>query len=135
VLAAPTLLTGIWAVFAPASWYADFGAGVAPPSAFGHYNEHFVQDLGSGYLGVAAVLVWAAVYLQRELVQGALIAFLVFTVPHLVIHVTEDGDLDRAGYWFTIGSLGFGLLLALWVWRTATRIEVPAHTSRRAAGG
>lgn len=121
VLAAPTLITGLWAVFAPASWYADYGHGIAPPSAFGAYNEHFVQDLGSGYLGIGAVLVCAAVWLQRQVVTTALIGFLAFTVPHFVVHVVEAGALDRAGYLFTTGVLLAAGLVALWVWRLNAR--------------
>lgn len=129
LLAAPTVITGVWAIFAPASWYADYGNGVAPPSAFGAYNEHFVQELGSGYLGLGAVLVWATVLVRRELVQGALIGFLVFTGPHFLIHVIEAGKLDRAGYLFTTGVLGFGILVALWVWRLNERLHANGATS------
>ena len=115
ILAAPTIITGIWAIFAPASWYSDYGHGVAPPSAFGAYNEHFVQDLGSGYLGVGAVLLAATVILQRHAVTVALVGFLAFTLPHLAVHVVEAGGLDGVGYAFTTGVLGLGVGLALWI--------------------
>lgn len=126
LLGAPTVITGIWAIVFPASWYADYGHGVAPPSAFGAYNEHFVQDLGGGYLGVGAALIWAAVALRREGVRVALIAFLVFTVPHFVIHLIEGGELSRAGYFVTTGALAVGLLLSLWVWRLNARRDAGA---------
>lgn len=117
LLATPTLVTGLWAIFAPASWYSDYGHGVAPPSAFGHYNEHFVQDLGSGYLGIGAVLLMAVLSPRRESVQVALIGFLVFSVPHFVVHLVEAGELTRAGYLVTTGALLLGILVALWVGR------------------
>lgn len=116
LLAIPTVITGLWSILAPASWYTDYGHGIAPPSAFGHYNEHFVQDLGSGYLGIGAVLVAAAVWLHRETVQAALIGFLAFSLPHFVIHLVESGDLDRRGYLFTNGALAVGILVSLWAW-------------------
>ncbi len=124
ILAVPTLITGLWAIVAPASWYADYGHGIAPPSAFGDYNEHFVQDLGSGYLGIGAALSVAAMILQRQVVMTALAAFLVFTVPHFVVHLVEPGKLDRAGYLFTTGILGLAVLVALWVWRLNNRRPV-----------
>ncbi|MDQ4065380.1 MAG: hypothetical protein M3161_04975 [Actinomycetota bacterium] len=124
ILAAPTLITGLWAILAPASWYADYGHGIAPPSAFGDYNEHFVQDLGSGYLGIGAVLVAAAMLLQRQVVMTALAGFLVFTLPHFVVHLVEPGELDRSGYVFTTGVLALAVLVALWVWRLNARRRV-----------
>lgn len=103
--------------------HRDYGnLGSICSGLFGDYNEHFVQDLGSGYLGLGAVLVWAAALLRRELVQGALIGFLVFNVPHFLIHLIEPGKLDRAGYLVTNGALGFGILVALWVWRLNQRL-------------
>lgn len=115
VLAIPALLTGAWAVFAPRSWYSDFG-GNTPPSAFGAYNEHFVQDLGAGFLAVAATLVFAAVWPRREVVRVALLAFAVHTIPHFVVHLIEKGKLDQSGYLGLNGGLLFGLLVAAWVW-------------------
>lgn len=124
ILAIPTFVIGVWAVFAPSSWYVDFNKGLAPPSAFGAYNEHFIQDLGSGYLGVGALLIWSALRQQRDLVRGALIAYVVFSLPHFVIHLVEDGDLDRKGYLFTNGILGLGIAVALYVWAMNARTSL-----------
>ena len=132
VLAVPTLLTGAWAVFAPSSWYSDFGTDLAPPSAFGAYNEHFVQDLGSGYLGIGAVLVLALVWPRLEAVRIALIGFLVFSTPHLVVHIVERGELSDGGYYFTAGSLLFGCLLAIWIWFLNEKAHNSADVSRTA---
>ena len=123
LLALPTLITGLWSIIAPASWYEDYGHGIAPPSAFGHYNEHFVQDLGSGYLGIGAALVASAVWLHRDAVKTALIGFVVFSLPHFVIHLVEAGDLSRSGYLVTNGALAIGILVALWVWRLNLRLQ------------
>ena len=131
VLAVPTVITGLWSILAPASWYSDYGHGIAPPSAFGHYNEHFVQDLGSGYLGIGAVLVAAAVWLHRETVRVALIGFLAFSVPHFVIHLVEGGELSRSGYIFTNGALGLGIVVAVWVWRLNDRRADVEHDGPR----
>lgn len=128
VLAVPTVITGLWSILAPASWYSDYGHGIAPPSAFGHYNEHFVQDLGSGYLGIGAVLVVAAIWLHHETVQAALIGFLAFSVPHFVIHLVEGGELSRSGYLLTNGALALGIVVALWVWRLNDRRTRTEHS-------
>lgn len=121
VVAAPALVSALWAIFAPSSWYSDFG-GSANPSAFGVYNEHFVQDIGGGYLAFAAALIYAAVVLRRFAVRTAVIATLGFTVPHLVVHLIEQGELDMAGYLFVNASLIFGLAVALWCWRLSGRL-------------
>lgn len=133
LLAAPTVITGFWAILAPASWYSDYGHGVAPPSAFGQYNEHFVQDLGSGYLGIGAVLTMAVLSLRQELVRGALIGFLVFSVPHFVVHLVEAGKLTRAGYFVTTGALLLGTLVALWVWRLNSRANATETSAAEAS--
>lgn len=123
VLTAPTLLSGVWALLGPASWYRDYGAGIAPPSAFGVYNQHFIQDAGGGYLAVAAALIWALVALERNVVRAGLVAFLAFTLPHLVIHLLERGDLTQQGYLFVNGSLAFGVAVSLWAWRLTARLR------------
>lgn len=123
ILAAPSLLSAVWALAAPASWYRDYGAGIAPPAAFGAYNEHFVQDIGGGYLAVAAALLWAIAALRRDAVRAALIVFLAFTVPHLLVHLVERGELSQSGYLFVNGSLAFGVAAALWCWRVTARLR------------
>lgn len=133
LLATPTLITGVWAIFAPASWYSDYGHGVAPPSAFGHYNEHFVQDIGSGYLGIGAILLMAVLWPRREAVKIALVGFLVFSVPHFVVHLIEGGKLTRTGYLVTTGALLFGALVALWVWRLNSRANATAASGAEPA--
>jgi len=123
VLAFPTLLSGAWALFAPRSWYSDYGGGAAPPSAFGAYNEHFIQDFGGGALAVGAILVFAMLWPRRDSVRVALFGFFVQAVPHFIIHVIDDGELDRAGYLFVNASWLFGLALGGWVWWMNERVN------------
>jgi hypothetical protein len=122
LLALPTVLTGVWATLAPRSWYTDYGGGAAPPSAFGAYNEHFVQDLGGGFLAVGAILIFALIWPRRDAVRVALLGFVVHTIPHFVVHLIEDGDLTKGGYYGINATLLFGLLLALRVWRVNERV-------------
>ncbi|HVE98226.1 MAG TPA: hypothetical protein VNA12_03510 [Mycobacteriales bacterium] len=130
VLLVPTAVTGLHALLAPRSWYDDFTGGIAPPAAFGAYNEHFVQDLGGGYLGVAAAVLWALFHLRADVVRCALAAFLVFNVPHLAIHLAVRGDLDDTGYLFVNAGLGVSVLVACWLWFAAGRLGTGGFTGR-----
>ncbi len=82
--------TGAWALFVPASFFATYPApghswvALLPP-----YNEHLVRDVGEFSLGFTVLLAWAAVSLDRRLTQAALVAYLVYAVPHLVYHSTH----------------------------------------------
>ena len=121
LLLVPTGLTGAWALFGPASWYDNYGPPDATPSAFGAYNEHFVQDVGGGFLGIAAVLLFAAISMHRDVVRAALLGFLVFNVPHQIVHLISRGDLDTSGYAFVNASLALGIVVALWAWKLTLR--------------
>lgn len=122
VLTVPSVVTGAWALSAPASWYASYGPKGATPSLFGPYNEHFVQDLGGGFLAVGAVLLFALARTQRDVVRAALMAFFVFTLPHLAVHLVEQAGLSDSGYLFINVSLGASVVLAAWLWRLTSRL-------------
>lgn len=116
ILAVPNVLTGLWGLFAPRSWYDDFpGKDLGWVSAFGEYNEHFVQDIGGAYLGFGVLLAWAAWRTTRSLARGAAIGYLVFAVPHLLVHIFVRETLDTTAYAGTIAPLLFSVLLAAWV--------------------
>jgi len=119
VLAVPNLSTGLWALLGPRSWYDDFpGSGLGWVAAFGPYNEHFVQDIGGAYLGFGVLLAWAAWRTTASLARGATIGYLVFAVPHLLVHVFVRETLSTTAYVGTIAPLAFSVLLAAWVaWR------------------
>jgi hypothetical protein len=93
VLAAPQVVIGMWALFAPRAFYDGFpAAGHAWVALLPPYNEHLVRDVGALNLAVCVVLVAAAVAPHRLLVTVALVCQLVYTVPHAVFHVTHlDG--------------------------------------------
>lgn len=127
VLALPNLSTGFWALFGPRSWYDDFpGRALGWIAAFGEYNEHFIQDIGSAYLGFGAAFLVAAIVLNRSAAQVAAIAYLVFATPHLLIHIFVRETLTTVGYLGTLGFLGIGIVLSLWV-LNATRTAAPAN--------
>ncbi|HYU61220.1 MAG TPA: hypothetical protein VEK39_10710 [Solirubrobacterales bacterium] len=97
VLGVPQLGVGLWAVIVPRRWYDTFpGTGSHWLPAFGPYNEHFAVDAGAGILAAGAIAVIAAIWLERRVVQVAMIGFLAWSVPHAVWHLTALDALDTA---------------------------------------
>lgn len=96
-LAIAALVVGVWALLAPESFYDDFpGGGRHWVSPLGPYNEHLVRDVGSLNLAIGVLMAWAASSLDRRIVQGSLIVYLVNSVPHFFFHVFHLDDLDES---------------------------------------
>jgi hypothetical protein len=121
VLAALALLPGVWGTIWPRSFFDDFpGAGNAWVAAFPPYNEHLVRDVGAFYLGYGALLLGAALVTRRRLVQIALVAWLVATIPHGIFHVRHLNELDTTQAVMQSVVLGIMALLPLWLlWLSA----------------
>jgi hypothetical protein len=83
VVGAAFLIFGLWAFFAPESFYETL-------ATFEPYNEHFVRDIGAFQIGLGAVLLLGA-YL-RDALLVVLTGSAVGSVFHLVSHVI-DRDL------------------------------------------
>jgi hypothetical protein len=82
VFAAIELVLGLWTTFFPESFYRDVPTvDLTPP-----FSEHLMRDFGSATLGLAVVLGAAAIWPTTRLVVVALLAYLAFSVPHLVFH-------------------------------------------------
>ena len=60
------------------------------------YNEHLVTDVGAGFLATGVVLLVAAVWANRAAIGIALLAFVAFTLPHVVYHATNPSDASPA---------------------------------------
>lgn len=113
-LAVPFVVTGLWAALAPQSFYASFpGLGHAWVVVLPPYNEHLVRDVGDLYLGLGAVVTWAAVTLDRRLVQGALVACVVAGLPHLLFHLGHLNGLTAADAGAEVSTLVLTLALPL----------------------
>lgn len=92
VLAGTGLVVGVWALFAPQSFYGSFpGAGRAWVAADGAYNEHLVRDVGALHLGLLAATLVALRRLELTVVRAVGAAWLVFGTAHLAYHL---GHLD-----------------------------------------
>jgi AhpD family alkylhydroperoxidase len=96
-LGAVQTVDGLWALFAPRSFYDDFPLGRGGwVSALPSYSEHLVTDIGALFLGTGVLLLLAAAWLERRVVIAALVTYLLFSVPHTVWHLTELGPYDGA---------------------------------------
>ncbi len=115
VLAVQNLVTGVWAVLAPRSFYDGFpGLGRHWVSANPPFNQHLIGDAGAGFLAVGVVLAVAALWQHREVVRVALIAFLVNDIPHFLYHVMHPADaLGSTDKMLSTGGLGLLAVLAL----------------------
>jgi len=94
-MAISTLIVGVWAQFAPRSFYDHFpGLGSVWIAVDGPYNEHLIRDVGGLNLAVTVVLVAAAITLERRLVIVASVAAMAYGLPHVIYHVFNTGDLS-----------------------------------------
>ena len=118
---------GLWAQFAPRSFYDDFpGLGRAWVSVDGPYNEHLVRDVGGLYLALTVLLVGAIVTLSRTMIVVACIAVLVSGVPHFVYHVLNRDDLSTGD--LAASLTGLALFAAVPVALLAVRSHEPTGT-------
>lgn len=107
-----SLEIGLWAQFAPRSFYNHFpGLGRAWVRVNGPYNEHLVRDVGGLNLGLAAVLMIALVTLSRPTIVAASIASLLYGIPHLVYHIANTDGLGTGDIAVSLGGLALFAVL------------------------
>jgi hypothetical protein len=83
-----TALVGVWAAGWPRGFYDGFPWPGHPWVALlPAYNEHLIRDFGGMNLAMAVVFGVAAVTLDRRMATTALVAYLVFALPHLIFHL------------------------------------------------
>ena len=102
MLAATAVFVGVWAASAPANWYASFpGAGHHWLPMLGAYNEHLSRDVGALYLALAVLSIGAALRAADDfLIRLTGLAWLVFSIPHLIYHLghlNHFAAADKAG--------------------------------------
>jgi hypothetical protein len=117
LLAISAGVIGLWAAFAPRSFYVNFpGGGHDWISPDGPYNEHLVRDVGELNLALMVVALFALVALSRALVLATAVAWLVYGVPHLVYHLRHlspfhGSDVTSIPLSLSLGIVGGVLLL------------------------
>jgi hypothetical protein len=121
------LVVGVWAAFAPRSFYDDFpGGGLEWVAADGPYNEHLVRDVGELNLALTAVTLVALLAVVRAAAVAAAVGWLVYQVPHLVYHLRHTDVYDNTTDKVTsIAALALGVALPLIVLVAALRLRRP----------
>jgi hypothetical protein len=113
-LAATSLSSGLWALFLPRPFYEGFPLpGWDWVSTLGPYNEHLVSDYGALNLALGVLMVAAAFFLERRLVQASLVAWLAYAVPHFVFHLGQTHRFSPFDNVAQLSALGFVVLLPL----------------------
>ncbi len=113
LLAASSVLIGVWALFAPQSFFDDFpGSGLALVSALPPYNEHLTRDYGSMNLALALVLIIGAATLARWVVVAGLGAVLVNGVTHFIFHADPQGSLSDSDQTSNLVALALPIVVA-----------------------
>jgi len=132
VLAVSGAIVGLWATFAPRSFYDDFPGGgrswVAPD---GPFNEHLVRDVGSLNLALTVLTVAAAILLVRSLVVVAALGWLAYGIPHVVYHVRHRDVYDTGDQVASLVSLALVPVLA--VVALVVGAKMPASRPRSSA--
>jgi hypothetical protein len=136
VLALPQALIGLWALVAPRGWFDTFpGAGHHWLPAYGAYNEHLATDVGGTFIALGLLLLAAALYLERRLVQVALVAYLAFEVPHFVYHLGADDALSGGDQVASAVTLALTVILAIALLVLTRRPTPSARDTERPGGG
>lgn len=113
-LALQSLQIGVWALFAPRSFYDGFpGLGRGWIAVDGPYNEHLIRDVGALQLALVVVLVSAAVTLGPTMLRVASGAALVWGVPHFIYHLANREGLTTGDQVGILGGLGLFAALPL----------------------
>ncbi len=122
LLATAGIVVGVWALLAPQSFYDDFpGGGRSWVLALPPYNEHLVRDVGGLNLALAVMLVFAAIVLERRLVQVATIAALVYAVPHFAFHLAHLEELSTGDKVAQTAALALAVVMPLALFVLASR--------------
>ncbi|WP_350276636.1 hypothetical protein [Kribbella sp. HUAS MG21] len=101
IFAALQLVLGVWLTFVPKSFYDHVPTVDWDPP----YAEHAFRDFGAASLGLSVVLIAAVIRFDRFLAMLALLAYVVFSLPHAVFHLGHlHGD-----------EVGWSIVLATFV--------------------
>jgi hypothetical protein len=125
-LAFVSLEVGVWAQFAPRSFYDHFpGLGRAWVRVDGPFNEHLVRDVGGLNLALAAVLIAAIITLSRPMIIAASLASLLSGIPHLVYHIINNDGLDSGDVAASLGGLALFAIVPIVLIVISPRVSVP----------
>ncbi|MFI0977184.1 hypothetical protein ACH4SP_09160 [Streptomyces sp. NPDC021093] len=81
-LGAAQFAVGCWALLSPRTFFDIPWVGMRMP-----YNAHLMMDYGAMSLATSVALGVGAVTMRQALIRTGLAVYLVFALPHLVIHI------------------------------------------------
>jgi hypothetical protein len=111
-LAWSAFLVGVWATFAPRSFYNSFpGGGREWVSPDGPYNHHLVTDVGELNLALFVVTLAALISVNRLLVRVTAAAWLVYGIPHFLYHATHTDPFETGDVVAALTSLSLAIVL------------------------
>jgi hypothetical protein len=128
ILAGTGLGLGLWATATPRGFYDDFpGFDRHWVSMDGPFNEHLLRDYGALNLALGVLAVCALVWLTRPLVIATAVAWIVYSVPHIVYHATHLDHYETGDQIGIIGGLVLAPIVAVVLLFSAARLgEHPA---------
>jgi len=121
-------VVGIWPLVSPTGFYQDFpGFRTGWVSMDGPFNEHLLRDFGGLNLGLAALLIGAAVIGTTAVARLAAVSALLFGVPHFLYHLGHVEHFERIDQVLIVTTTGLGVLLPLAILLLpARRVSPPA---------
>ena len=113
------MVLAVWQSFWPRGFYDNFPTvSLLPP-----FNEHLMRDFGFTSLALGVVIGAAAWWLDLRLIVLALVAYLVFAVPHLVFHMAHLEGATSGDIAFLVIALGGSVALPVMTVGVAGRIR------------
>jgi len=112
ILAVQAGTVGLWALFAPESFFRDFpGFGRVWAGTLGPYNEHLVRDVGGLYVAWTVLFLWALVTLDRVVLRAVMVSWLPFAVAHVAFHLSKAGRLSGSDQILSVMALALFVAL------------------------
>lgn len=122
LLAIPSIVIAAWSLISPRGFYDNFpGAGRHWVSALPPYNEHLLRDFGAANVTIAIVLLGAALFCERRLVQIAVVAFFLGALPHFIYHLTTTDHYSTSDNIWSLGGFIIELVIAASIWVLTVR--------------
>jgi hypothetical protein len=122
LLGLPQFAIGLYALFFSRDFFRDFPFGRSWAD-LGPYNEHLVTDVGALFIAMGVIALFGAARVDRKLSQAVALGWIVFTVPHLVFHLSHMDGLETADAVSQAVVFVANLLIALYVLSASRRLK------------